>query len=115
VIFKAVFLEPRAFGRLQGKPGTSRFLFHPASGCRMIDTAQSMEGLPGTAESAELIFSKIDRLALSGLGTFTIMFLFHFSFLPGIVIATLLFITLIISLGCIEKVEITDILRIKGG
>ena len=61
-----------------------------------------------------LLFVKIDRLALSVLGTFLIIYILHFSLIPGILTSLVSFTSLIFLLGYVKKDIITDMVRLKS-
>jgi O-antigen/teichoic acid export membrane protein len=61
-----------------------------------------------------LLFTKVDRLAYSFVGTFLVLYLLKFSLLPGIITSFVVFTLLIISLGYIEKDSILHIFRFKN-
>ncbi len=60
------------------------------------------------------LLKKIDRLGLAVLGTLTIMYLLHFSFIPGILTSLILFIFLIFSLGYVDINIVKDMIGLKS-
>lgn len=61
-----------------------------------------------------LLSVKADRLFLSVLGTFLILYVSHFSFIPGTVISVLVFTTLILLLGYIESDTVLIMIGMQG-
>jgi O-antigen/teichoic acid export membrane protein len=55
-----------------------------------------------------VLFSKIDRLALSVLGTFVVIYFLHLTLIPGILTSLVLFTAMIFLLGYVDKHIIAD-------
>lgn len=55
-----------------------------------------------------VLFSKIDRLVISILGTFGVLYFLHLTLLPGILTALVVFTIMIFSLGYVDKYIIVD-------
>jgi O-antigen/teichoic acid export membrane protein len=61
-----------------------------------------------------LLIKKFDRLALSVLGTFLIIYLLDFPLIPGIFTTLVLFTLFVFLLGYVDKDIIWDIIRLKS-
>jgi ABC-type molybdate transport system permease subunit len=60
------------------------------------------------------LLKKIDRLALSVLGTFLLLYLLHLSLIPGILTSLVVFTLLILSFGYVDKDVVLDIVGLKN-
>lgn len=60
-----------------------------------------------------LLFKKIDRLVVSFIGTFLVIYYLHIPVIPGILTLLVLFILLIFSLGYVDKNIVWDMIQIK--
>jgi O-antigen/teichoic acid export membrane protein len=61
-----------------------------------------------------LLFTKIDRLALSVIGTFIVLCLLHLSLIPGILTSLVVFMVLVFLLGYIDKDIIGDMFTFRS-